>query len=476
MNKRQFDNIESRIREAAENVSPSFNEEDWKAMNTLLDREFPEKCRRKAIFFWLWPLVALTVAGSSYIIFTSGSDQGWLSMKEITAEKPVMPPPAGNFSSMKQAENKKAVKSSAENAGSEKDMPGLDRGHAVLVVKKAEHPAFSLADKLYVKPANGEHIALPPYSDLPVLSNEMSANNEDRTLQKVATGNIAGDTEMPAVEKQSITYGLDKNISGSVKAPASGTPNIQAAATFPEDSLNEKDTLMRENDALTLTDTLSKQLESTKSMKQETQRLTKARPHGFYLIASGSFANTSVKPLPQGTVSQEYGVGIGYRINNRLSLQTGVYAGKKKYQAGKEDYKFEPGSYYTTVDLKKIDADCYVIDIPVSLRYDFLRNRKYSIYGVAGISSYFMKRETYIYSYTKYGMPHIGEKTYNGNRHLFSIATLSLGYEKMISGRFSLLVEPYIKVPLAGAGEGKVKLHTTGLLLGLKYNIPSRQK
>jgi len=61
-------------------------------------------------------------------------------------------------------------------------------------------------------------------------------------------------------------------------------------------------------------------------------------------------------------------------------------------------------------------------------------------------------------------------RSYTGNKNLFSVLSISAGIEKKLGPRFSFLAEPYLSFPLAGVGEGSVKLYSAGLQIGLKYS------
>jgi hypothetical protein len=87
-----------------------------------------------------------------------------------------------------------------------------------------------------------------------------------------------------------------------------------------------------------------------------------------------------------------------------------------------------------------------------------------------------MQRERYTYPYTENYVPHFFDTDeynpiINENRHFFSVLNLSMGYERSLSDRWSLQVEPYLKAPLSGVGAGKVKLTSAGVFFGLKYGL-----
>ena len=84
-----------------------------------------------------------------------------------------------------------------------------------------------------------------------------------------------------------------------------------------------------------------------------------------------------------------------------------------------------------------------------------------------------MKKESYDYEYSYNYGPTTNKdwEISNQNSHYFSIGNLSVGYERKINKKISFQVEPFIKLPLAGVGYGKVKLLSSGVFLSLKYNF-----
>jgi hypothetical protein len=152
-------------------------------------------------------------------------------------------------------------------------------------------------------------------------------------------------------------------------------------------------------------------------------------------------------------------------------VQTGFYAGRKKYVAGPDDYNAKD-PYLSTVDITKVTANCLIFEIPVTVRYNFVLRPKTTYYATAGLSSFIMKKEDYNYSYnTNYSTNDQVAHSYTGNKNLFSIATLSVGIERKISKAFSIQAEPSINIPIAGVGEGTVKLYSTDIQVGVKYNF-----
>ncbi len=157
-----------------------------------------------------------------------------------------------------------------------------------------------------------------------------------------------------------------------------------------------------------------------------------------------------------------------------LSVQTGVIFSNKVYTANGESYKPYPGYWKKYRIPNSIDAQCDVLDISINLRYYAINLPRSRVFFSGGLSSYLMLTEDYVYRYQKGN----GQKPYsyehrerNKNQHYFKVANLSLGYERLLSKRWALQVEPFVKIPVAGVGFGKIKLATTGMFVSLNYQL-----
>ena len=182
---------------------------------------------------------------------------------------------------------------------------------------------------------------------------------------------------------------------------------------------------------------------------------------------------STVKFDGSGKPCLNVGLTVDYRLGNRLRLSTGLLRSKKQYVARREDYDW--GDYAGRVygrNFSAVNGTCTVFDVPLNLRYDVLVRPGYRLVSTVGLSSFFLQRESYSYDWTDASGAHTwtGSAT-NQNRHLLSILNLAAGAEWGLGTRWSLLAEPYVKVPLAGVGLGKVKLLSAGVYVGVKYGF-----
>ena len=182
---------------------------------------------------------------------------------------------------------------------------------------------------------------------------------------------------------------------------------------------------------------------------------------------------STVKFDGAGKPSLNLGLTLDVRLGNRLRLSTGLLRSNKQYVARREDYDW--GDYAGRVysrNFSDVNGACTVLDVPLNLRYDLLVRPGYRLVSTVGLSSFFLQRESYNYDWTDASGAHTwSNSATNQNRHLLSILNLAAGAEWGLGTRWSLLAEPYVKVPLAGVGLGKVKLLSAGVYLGVKYGF-----
>lgn len=170
-------------------------------------------------------------------------------------------------------------------------------------------------------------------------------------------------------------------------------------------------------------------------------------------FSSGTFAGTNFTAL------------IEYQLTNRWSVSTGIILSNKKYQTDAE-------TLYKGKKATGLDGSCRVLDIPITVYYRISTSKKLSFYSGIGFSSYLMLSENYKYSlvYNSISYPY-DTKVEGKNNEWFKMLNLSFGLNYQLTNRWSIQAEPFAKLPMAGVGEGKVMLSTTGMFIGIKYKI-----
>lgn len=159
---------------------------------------------------------------------------------------------------------------------------------------------------------------------------------------------------------------------------------------------------------------------------------------------------------------------IEYGLSSRLYLQAGVVRSVKDYTANAGEYKLP--KYVTDINTPyDVDGNCTMFEIPLGLRYNVVRSEQSKWFVGTGVSSYYAQKERYDYNYEHYIH---GQKPYWQGKtgwFLLSHINASVGYERSITQKLSLVAEPYIRIPVKGVGYGKVNLTTVGMWISLRY-------
>ena len=181
--------------------------------------------------------------------------------------------------------------------------------------------------------------------------------------------------------------------------------------------------------------------------------------------------------LQYGRIGVDAGILLNYHVNNRWSFSTGAVYSIKPYGGTRSDYgvlKNWPPPYDPDKTIKHIDANCNVLDIPLNINYTFMDRPAYTLSATAGISSYFMLEEKYVYKYQNaYDQT---RELSNQHQHYFSVLNLAFTYQFPLGRHTSLGIQPYAKVPLKGLGFGEVKLYSTGVTVQMNLNMRRKNR
>jgi hypothetical protein len=415
-----FDNFDKKIKEAAEQHHPAYDENAWRKMESLLNQHLPQEKNRRR--FFLLAFTILLVGGGAFILLsnphTKNSDQ-------IVQAK--------NSTSKAQADKTDKSTTIVE--------PGVDHTNKEITNDNTvAGAATNIADKTGDSPViTDQKIMLPRQSKQKADKNDLLVNNTSVDRNEDVVGSES-EKKNDVVQRSPVTLQPDER-KGKVENPAN-SPVAKGSEVVHN--------------------TQQVQVASTKKPAPKNGRPD--RMSGFSFFVSTGPDVSKAQNSKTGKVTMSWGLGVAYKLN-RLTLKAGVFSATKKYWAGSDDYKL---SYIPPPNLKFIgaDANCRVIEIPVKLSYSFAVKDRSNWFAGAGLSTYLMKREDYSYEFksnTGNSYYHSYE-TKNENKHYFSVLNLSGGYSYQLSNTISLSAEPYLEVPLTGIGAGKVHLNSGGVL------------
>ena len=211
--------------------------------------------------------------------------------------------------------------------------------------------------------------------------------------------------------------------------------------------------------------------------KKSGPSLRVSRPLTFGVQLSPDFA--SVNALAGDKPGSSIGLTVDYQILDRWHLGTGLLFSRKNYTARATDYKV-PHDYYWSVGLKDVDfikGTMNMLEIPINLRYDFSVTGNTVFFASGGVSTYLFGSERSKYYFDFFGREACREFKYTNKQSILSSANLSFGVETGISNDFSIMVAPYMKLPLSDLGFGRIRMSSVGINVGLRYSpVLSRKR
>jgi hypothetical protein len=171
-----------------------------------------------------------------------------------------------------------------------------------------------------------------------------------------------------------------------------------------------------------------------------------------------------------GKTGLNFGPMVEYGISPRVSVSAGAIWSKKLYDQQNPEKTYGSGGY--AVHANKLTGDCRIIDIPMNVTYYLMPGRKTNLFVTAGVSSYIMLKENYIYTVSRNNYDYEYEENYSHkNNEWFSMLNLSVGVQRQIANKWFIQGEPFLKAPMKGIGEGKVNLVSAGVFVSVKYKI-----
>jgi hypothetical protein len=505
----QSEEFDKRIKQAAEQYHPAYDEKAWSKMKKILDVHMPqENKRRRGLIFFLFA-ACLLIGGGVFLISKQNNrselarNSNTHSIQTVTPSQQNIVTSPGNEKTVSGETAHPKGQSNSANGGTTANEPVTASTNTHNVVKEVNSlpkntGTSARVDKAF---ASDKNIAsadksnqqrgstqLPSSNGLQKNSRTNKVNSSVSKVGKTSPNNPRSD--LARNKKQDLQDG-DKNIlkNGDAEVQTQNAIINSTATAKPTQENNNAETQTAVKNSTTV---VNKPIEQSKDTKQsqEVKNSTgltssgddkkpaddkdskastkKVRQNsggkntgfGFTVSAGPDVSQANAGP---GKLKMLYGAGIQYSFAH-IRLGTGVYFARKIYTATASDYKISYSPPYTT--FTGADANCKVLEVPVTFDYLFANRKNSNWFAALGLSSYFMQDERYQLNYKlstgqsyEYHY-HVTEK----NKHYFSVLDLSAGYTRQLSPAISITAQPYLKIPLTGIGEGKVHLNSGGVL------------
>ena len=434
----QSENFDKKLKDSLSQRPPGNDKPEWEKMEVMLDKHLPvEKKDRRRIFFILFSFLLL--GGGAFIVWQNTSG----NRNEISSIDP-------QKQNTVVGENNDQTRTNTDKNISTPTDPGTNQTKADGFV---EIPTANTSDPI------------------PGQDNEIDASISKVSKNKKTNNSVAKKTDP---SEQTIDE-LVKNTEPERSLIEKLTKNeTEPTITEKKDPVKEPEVEKTKTENKPDSNRVEEQKEETKETKAVAVEKTNSnKQKNKSSFANNLFVTVSAGPDfsavggDVGELRLGYGAGIGYQISKKFSVRMGFYAARKVYTADPADYHppYNFWAYYP--NLKNIDANCKVYEIPVTVDYKISSNKKESWFASAGLSSLLMKEETYEYYFKPNSSPNYITYTktiHDQNKHYFSVLNLSGGYTRVLNKNISLQAEPYLKIAMDGVGYGKVKLNSGGLL------------
>jgi len=516
--------IDRLSRDAAEHYNAP-GQPSWDALQQILDKELPrekEKKRRGFLFFFLL-LLGISVAGTGVWYGLQISSKNKTATKTDNARNAGAPAASQSTTTQPAAGNSPEIAAdgaSGTPATQHKQLPATGAAAAVIKNKPGntkDEPAESSASGNHK--TTGASILPSANKDITTENNNQPAANSKGPLRK--GGQVA---KTPGSRTSEVIFGTERPDAVNTVSPGNrhGNKN-KGAVVLADNNLKKKKSGNKDNEQIASPETsipVTSDNTDADIAKSETvvpgKKIDQPAAAKDTLRHSATIAAVPVVTDPQtvkkdsaltakkkskskndrainigitagideSTVKYKYGenagfnIGImgGYQFSKHWAAYTGIVYTKKNYKLKGEDYH-PPKHYWTQyVQLDLVDGDCRMWELPLQARYTFNPGSKTAFFASAGLSSYFMKKQSYNYYYKSMGTPTqaywTNDSTFN---HIFSILHLSAGFEKKLGKHMNWQIEPYAKIPLGGVGFGNIRLSSFGINVTVQYRQPIKR-
>jgi hypothetical protein len=245
-------------------------------------------------------------------------------------------------------------------------------------------------------------------------------------------------------------------------------PMAEKPVSIPVSGLHETISV----EARPLASTPSKTLNGAPTVTNSKKQNNSSSAKGFYVGFLGGPDLSAVKFQSVKQLGLSLGLIAGYRINKKFAVETGLIWDKKYYYSSGEYFNKNEINLPAYTSILTVNGSCNMLEIPISLRYDFPSRANHGFFVKGGFSSYLMKQENYTAkvdsSGSQWSYPFATDHPKN---YIFSIAELSGGYEFAIDRKTKISFEPYVKIPLQGIGVGSMPISSAGIYIGISYSF-----
>ena len=463
--------IDKIVKDAANQHHPPYDDTAWEKMEVLLDKHLPQKKDRRRPFIFL--LFFLLLGGALFFTLENWNKKNTATAVASADEKNSGTlPPTSNTANTTKGTTDGTNAMPTDNTGianADNSLIGQQQNETATTSGKL--PAQGVTDGKNNGQKNMPQVNTADAGNDPQYAGSRKNGYDQKSSTKIKIKNPGvadGDDALQKQKNAVVKNDTDEKTESPVTTKADKIVIESANNNSVNKTADKKDVAITKTDSAATTKaetkkdtTLNKNKTAASTNKQNKKRFTDK-----IAVTLSAGADVSYVDIDNaGKAKLAYGAGLRYALGKHLTVASGLYVTNKVYTAAPYQYKFAIG--YPPQNLKEIGANCKVYEIPVSVYYSTRQVKNHNWLGGVGLSSLLMKKEAYDY---RYQTPSGQNYSYswaisNKNKHYFSVLTLSGGYQYTLNNNLSFIAEPYVKIPLSGIGEGKLKLGSAGVLV-----------
>jgi hypothetical protein len=190
----------------------------------------------------------------------------------------------------------------------------------------------------------------------------------------------------------------------------------------------------------------------------------------FYFGVAAAIDYSNVKSSSVNEAGYAAGVIAGYIFNRAIEIETGLILNKRNY--------FSEGRYFNMEKVRDVmppdmhiislNTTSSVVEIPLKIKYNFIRSAKSTVFATTGMSSYLITSQKNDYNVSMNGVGEQLTAMYHKNEFLLpAVINMSAGYNYIFSNDLNIRVEPFLKIPLKGMGIGNLPVTSAGIQLSV---------
>ncbi|MEO6229262.1 MAG: porin family protein [Ferruginibacter sp.] len=208
--------------------------------------------------------------------------------------------------------------------------------------------------------------------------------------------------------------------------------------------------------------------------KKENAESVESNTKGLYAGLVGGPEFSKGNDMAYNNSGLSAGVLLGYRLNKKISLESGLLWNNKKYASQGKNFNMKKvaATMPSGMIINNLASNISLLEIPLKIKYDVYNKHNATLFLSAGVSAYVMTKEENNYNVTLNGANQQMTGVYKKNSYeLPAVVNISLGYQKNVSKNFDIRLEPFLKIPIQGIGVGNLPVTSAGLQVGIIHRL-----